>query len=406
MTGVVAAFWKDLSMGFSGGRTWGALAVAVTLAVSGCSTTVPGEAVPGEVVLDTGNFATVPRDVPQRVGDDAAVQGNIALADYVVPPSDVDPALDWGRYTLFPNLPDGNSMFRLMGTGLGTALQPGRVSGVLAPVTEDPNSDGAPQATWIVLRYSFEFYAKAAFEAVAKLSPTVAVSGPAKYPEAYVGPQPESFRAGPAIWLRHKEYILAATFANIEGRDRVEALATAYFDRQLPKLDTVPFAPADAQKQPADKDGILRLTRVDSTEAGAVNYTSGYYSAHSFQLGSTGRWSTKRSTLAVHGIDLIGYEGRNQVLRAASPARAADYVRQSGIGTSDNAARGFRLESGVPGLGDSVCHSTVANLYGRAERVYSCTVSRGRYVAAAQGASLLQAQQGGAASYMVLKNAE
>ncbi|TWS17917.1 hypothetical protein FK529_18220 [Tsukamurella asaccharolytica] len=383
-----------------------ALVVVAALSGSACSTTVPGEAVPSEVRLDTGNFTTMPRDVPDRIGDDAAVQGNIALGDYAVVPFDLDARFDWGLYRLFPSLPDSNSLYRVMGINLWSALNPGRVSGVLSAATEAPNTEDSPQATMIVLRYSDVSRAQTAFNRVAQIPATVASAAPSKYPAAHVGLQPTSFRTGPAIWLRHKEYVLAATFANISDATRVERLTTSFFDAQIPKLDSVPFGPDAARTQPADKDGILRLTRVDSTEPGAVKYTSGYYSVHTYVTGAVGRKSTARDKYAVHGIDLIGNEGRNQVLRAANPDRAADYVRQYGIGTSEAAARGFRSEPGVPGLGESRCHSTVATLYGRAERVYSCSVSRGRYVGAAQGASLLQAQQGGAASYMVLKNAE
>lgn len=378
----------------------------MALALSACSTTVPGEAVPAEVVLDTGNFTTVPRDVPPRVGDDAAVQGNIALGDYVVTPSDLDATFDWGLYRLFPNLPDANSMLRMMGTRLGSVLQPGRVSGVLAPATEDPNSDDAPQATMIVLRYTDSAGAAAAFAGVKGIPPTIVGTPPAKYPAAHVGPQPESFRAGPAVWWHHEEYVLAAVFANIADDARVRGLAEAFFDRQIPKLGTVPFTAAQALQQPVDKDGILRLTRIDSVEDGPVKYTSGYYTPRTLRMNGSGQISRTRDVYAVHGIDLIGYEGRNQVLRAASASRAADFVAQSGTGSSANAARSFRSEGGVPGVRDSACHSQVADLYGRAERVYGCYVSRGRYVAGAQGSSLRQAQQGAAASYLVLKDAK
>lgn len=390
----------------SGGVVGTALTVAVALVLSGCSATVPGEAVAGEVRLDTGNFATTPRDVPARVGDDAAVQGNIALGDSVVMPSEVDPALDWGLYRLFPSLPDANSMVRMMGERLGVALQPGRVAGVVAPATEDPNSDAAPQATFLVLRYSAEHYARAAFDAVAAIPATVAGPAPDAYPAAHVGPQPESFRAGPAIWLRHKDYILGATFANIADANRVRRLAGAFFDKQIPKLDTVPFTAAQLLQQPADKDGIRRLTRIDTTESTPIDYTSGYYSVHTFLMNSTGRRSTGKDTLAVHGIDLIAYQGRNQVFRAANSDRAADYVRYQGSDSRDRTAQGYRREDAVPGLNGSACLSTITNLYGQANRVFACYASRGRYAVGAQGASLLQAQQGAAASYTVLKNAE
>lgn len=393
-------------MGWTGVRRSVLTIVVAGLALAGCSATVPGEAVPAEIALDTGNFATVPREVPVRVGDDAAVQGNIALGDYVVMPSDLDAAFDWGLYRLFPSLPDANSMMRVMGTGLGTALQPGRVSGVLAPAREDPNSDDAAQATLIVLRYSAEFYARAAFDSVVAIPPTVGGAAPAKYPSAHVGAQPESFRSGPAIWLRHKEYILAATFANIADQERVRSLTSAFFDRQIPKLDAVPFTPQQALLQPVDKDGILSLTRVDSTEAGTVNYGSGYYSARTYAMNGTGSKSRALSIYAVHGIDLIGNEGRNQILRAANPSRAADFVKQAGIAAGTDSVQGFRVENDVPGLRDTTCHSRVVSLYGRPERVFACYVSRGRYVGAAQGPSLKQAQQGAAASYVVLKAAK
>lgn len=109
-----------------------------------------------------------------------------------------------------------------------------------------------------------------------------------------------------------------------------------------------------------------------------MDYTSGYYSVHTFLMNATGRRTTGKDTFAVHGIDLIAYQGRNQVFRAANSGRAADYVRQQGSESKDRAAQVFRTEDAVPGLSGSTCLSTIVNLYGQANRVFACYASRGR----------------------------
>lgn len=120
---------------------------------------------------------------------------------------------------------------------------------------------------------------------------------------------------------------------------------------------------------------------------------------------STGSWKNGIASYDRYGIDLIAAEGRNQVLRARNPGSAAGYLQEQEQRYRTDPSDGRRLEEHIRGLPDSVCVSRIAALKGDPNRVFACYVSRGRYAATAQGSSLTQAQQGAAASYIVLERA-
>lgn len=144
-----------------GRRLW--RAGAVTLAISltaACSQTVAGEPFAAEAALDVGSYSTAPRVITQRGGDDAAVQGNIALSDYVISPADLDPRYDEHQYTQFPSLPDRSSMVGVFGEQLASTLSLGRALGVI-----DSRADGTGAIhTTIVLRYTSEKFATEAID--------------------------------------------------------------------------------------------------------------------------------------------------------------------------------------------------------------------------------------------------
>lgn len=381
------------------------IGLALCAALTACST-VPGEAVPDSAALklDTGNYPTAPRDSPAVTSARGSIQGNALLSDYAVVPADVDPAFDAKVYTPFTSINDYNSMTRMLGSALTFGLFYGNVAGVVAPFSELPKTDGtkSAQMTTVFLRYLSEADAATGFAEVKKIPPAAPGQPLPKYPAAYDGPAPTEFGGSPTIWLQHKEYILAVTFKDLSDRARIENLTTAFFDRQIPRLDEVPFKPYAGRAQPADKDGIMRLTMASQNDG----YTSGYFTPRAWSIVSTGRWKYSLELYRTYGIDLIGSEGRNQILRASNADRAGDYVRRMGDDYSKGISDGGRREASVPNLPDSVCISRYANLLGSENRVYACLASRGRYVTNTQGSSLLQAQQSTAASWTVLRAAE
>ena len=182
-----------------------------------------------------------------------------------------------------------------------------------------------------------------------------------------------------------------------------DVLASAFFTRQILQLNRVPFRPLASTIQPADRDGIRTLTRIDENDPSEVKYLAGYYSPRAWVMVSTGSWKNGIASYDRYGIDLIAAEGRNQVLRARNPGSAAGYRQEQEQRYRTDPSDGRRLEERIRGLPDSVCASRIVALKGDPNRVFACYVSRGRYAASAQGSSLAQAQQGATASYVVLE---
>lgn len=383
-----------------------AIGLALSVVLTGCST-VPGEAVPdaGALKLDTGNYPTTPREVPTASWG-PGIQGNIVLSDYLVAAADLDAAFDRTLYKPFSSIDNANSMTNMIGDKLTYALLPGNVNGVVAQFGESGRAEGSamPTMATFMFRYLTENDAATAFAQVKQIPPATASQQLAKYPAAHDGPAPTRFGGSPTIWLQHKEYVIATSFAAITDRARVDTLATAYFDRQLPRLAEVPFKPYEGRQQPTDKEGILRLTMADPTSDG---YNNGYFSSRAWALHSVGAWKTTTDLYRTFGVDLVGSEGRNQVFRAADTERAESFVREVGAryARDGGGGTGGRLEASVPNLPGSVCISRYANVSGAENRIFTCSAARGRYIASTQASSLQQAQQSTAASWTVIKNA-
>lgn len=364
-----------------------------------CSQTVAGEPFASEAALDVGSYSTAPRVITQRSGDDAAVQGNIALSDYVISPADLDPRFDEHQYTQFPSLPDRSSMVGVFGEQLASTLSLGRALGVI-----DSRADAAGSVlTTIVLRYTSETFAAEVIDSIRRSAAPPPTPELASHSAAFVGPTPQGLPGSTrSIWLQHNEFLILASFRGIVT-PTADVLASAFFTRQILQLNRVPFRPLASTIQPADRDGIRTLTRIDENDPSEVKYLAGYYSPRAWVMVSTGSWKNGIASYDRYGIDLIAAEGRNQVLRARNPGSAAGYLQEQEQRYRTDPSDGRRLEERIRGLPDSVCASRIVALKGDPNRVFACYVSRGRYAASAQGSSLAQAQQGATASYVVLE---
>ncbi|MEC4611563.1 DUF7373 family lipoprotein [Tsukamurella tyrosinosolvens] len=311
------------------------LAISLTAA---CSQTVSGEPFAAEPALDVGSYSTAPRIITQRGGDDAAVQGNIALSDYVISPADLDPRFDEGQYTQFPSPPDRSSMVGVFGEQLASTLSLGRTLGVI----DSRADDAGAVLTTIVLRYTSDTFASEVIDTVRRTAAPPPTPELASHPRAFVGPTPQ----GPpgtarSIWLQHNEFLILASFRGI-ATSAADALASAFFARQVPQLDRVPFRPLTSGIQPADRDDIRTLTRIDENDPSEVKYLAGYYSPRAWVMVSTGSWKNGIASYDRYGIDLIAAEGRNQVLRARNPGSAAGYLQEQEQPTTR------RVRSAVP----------------------------------------------------------
>ncbi|CAM3300091.1 Lipoprotein [Tsukamurella hominis] len=375
-----------------------AVGAALVAALTGCTSSIGGEAIPADPQLDTGGYAVGPREVPERTGTDAIVQMNIVLSDYVVLPPDLDAKFDWYAPRPYPSLAGAASRNNVLGGPIGDAVAPGQKAGVIGAFRE-ARADGAPTMAVFVMRYSSETEAANAYNGARALMPRGRELGPG----VVEGPTPTSFAPGLAFWSRHADYVLAAVTRDVD-RPRAEALAAAWFERQPARLDQVPFKAW--QMPPADKDGIMRYTRLDEVGEPIMAFVSGYFSNRALGIVGDGRWSSGLRTRTTFQIELIGASGRNQVMRAASPNFAADWVaNQAKTFGAPGADDGGRVEERIRGLPQSVCVSRVAQLLQQTNRVFACQVPRGRYIAVAFSSTLAQAQQSTAAGYLTLPQA-
>lgn len=386
------------------------LALAAVLALSGCGTVVSGtpQADPSASVhLDTGNYPTTPRQVLARTGDDARVQGSYQLADHLVAPAEVNDKLDTTAYFPVLVISDLATLVSSVGMKLGGVLD-GHVGGVnVAQKVADPDSTTPEQQmNTILLRYSTPDDAKARLAKLRSGFPPVGGSGAplAKYPDAFEGGTPEKIGGSPMFWLQHDEYLIGAGFLNFRSRSAVESTVTAYFDKQIARLNTVTFSPAETAKFPqADRDGIMRLTREQEGHSNGARYATAWMSPHAYAMATDGTWAAKVKKLERAGIDLVAHSA-NTIYRAKEPEGAQMYARlvTEEVGSSP----GEQVEPAPGGVPGARCASQLTKANGKERHAYTCTIAVGRYVAVDSGPSLSAAQQGAAASYLVLKEAK
>lgn len=383
-------------------------AAAAMLVTSACSTPVPGtpQADPSvSVRLDAGNFPTTPRVVGKRVGADEVIQGSMALASYLVAPAEVDSKFDVGAYSPITIMPDSSTLLSTLGKDIAGVML-GHVGGANTAQKVDMKGRTAPaaQMNTMMLRFETPDAATTRLGRLRTVAPPAGVAGTslAKYKDAYEGATPEGLSGSPQFWLEYKEYLVGVGFINIASRPEIERLATGYFDKQLPRLDSIPFSPMDTRIfTQTDNDGIMRLTRLEQPMPDGGYYATGWFTPHAWSVSTTGSWKTTTDSLARAGIEVVA-NSANTIMRARDPEGANIFVRLS----TEKTEAGDRDETAAPGVPGVVCASGLTTANGRERRVYACTFALGRYVALNTGASLLAAQQGAAASYLTLKDAK
>ena len=384
------------------------LGLVVTLGLSSCSEQISGtpQADPSATVkLDTGNYPTTARDVGQRTGFDAGVQGSFALAGYLVAPAEVDEKFDVGAYSPIPIMPDLPMSQIVLGKSLAAALT-GQVGGAVVAQKVDMKGSTAPaaQMNTMVLRYeSPEVAASGLARVRSGLPPASSAGAPlAKYKDAFEGGAPEKIGGSPHFWLQHKEYLVGVGFINVTSRADIERLATSFYDKQLPRLDALPFTATETRAfRQTDTDGIMRLTRLEEVLPNGGYYSTGWFTPHAWAIAAAERWKNMTDMMTRASIEVVA-NSANTVLRARDPEGASLYLRLSSVKT----AAGDQDEDAAPGVPGVRCESGLTTANGRERRVYACTFALGRHVVQNTGASLIAAQQGAAASYLTVKDAK
>ncbi|MEC4611776.1 DUF7373 family lipoprotein [Tsukamurella tyrosinosolvens] len=382
------------------------ITMALSATLTGCSASIPGTpvAAPGvSARLDTGNFPTTPRVVGLRRADDARVQGSHALLDYLVSPAELDARFDESAYVPISVLPDAEMMPLSLGTKMSRSFW-GHVGAVndAQKIKGDSTTALEQQINTVVVRFPSQELAQLALERLRSgFPPANGVGTPlAKYPAAFEGGTPEKIGGSPMIWMQYKDFITGVGFINVQTRETIEGLAASYFDKQLPRLDQVPFsAEATANYPDVDRDGIMRRTRLANANPNGVYYATGWMTPHAWAMSTSGSWKQKIDMYRRAGIDLVGHSA-NTIFRATDPEGAQLFKR---LDQEAPKSAGDREEGSAPGVPGSWCISGLTTANGAERRYYACAVIDGRYIAVDDASTLTAAQQGVAASYLVLK---
>lgn len=401
------------------GRAWPrrCAAVAAVLAVSACSTSVNGTAVraaggpaPGAVdvsLLDPGNYPTKaqpPLGVAGSAGAGALLEAQ-RLADFVIAPWEVDPALT--APLRFGFSPGSMPMLpRSFGAVMDPEVKQAAVShGAVAGFATARKVDGQKDLLNVVIRMPDAASASAAamdmgaarLAAAAAANPPVAATSAVipDHPEAVASTYTFSTYDTKQLWFvvdsftAHGSYVLQQRAELIDSAEAATQLVGNALDMQQPRIDAfVPTDPAQLTNLPRDPSGLLAKTLPVGANKATVNDDM-----------------------------TLGHQGG--LLYEADPVVAAKQYADSGVDVvvhADAWVYQARDHAGAVALAPAVAASTDAskpvaaapNLPGSACQQYSdggmiaCTAIAGRYLLQVSSRQLKDAHQKAAAQYMLL----
>ncbi|MBF6225717.1 DUF7373 family lipoprotein [Nocardia abscessus] len=398
-------------------------ALACTLAaaiLTGCGSTMPGTAHPGEIDLrrlDTGNYPTEPPnahdDDYQPLFIDMGKVAAMRLADHVASAYDIDPRMKYswtpasvskgvlpgelGRPEDMKPIAERNRMMygfhtngsdqniSLFASGWPTKPRPNSTT-VATTVMQFPDPERARQA-------ATEFHD-------ADLGAYRDQNEPVELPRQ---PQARAHWRPGSPFLRavraHGSYVVAfLVSANAPDRNALIALAEKAYDVQLPMLDQLPaLTEEEMLRLPWDPDHLLSRT-LNPAEVQSPSYDD----SHAL-LGLRGiiqyaedRDYAKQRFTAM-GAEKFAVSGGTLVIRTASP-EAARRVAAERITPTVVAATVDPPQH----LPDSACVENRSGLFD--DRRFTCVVAYKEYVGFVAANQLLDAQQRAAAQYSIFAN--
>jgi hypothetical protein len=381
------------------------LAVLLTVGVAGCATVVNGAAkrdpgfTPGDTLsalLNPGNYPTKPRP-PLGAGgpNDATLEGR-RMADYVVGPWDVDPALTLIGYdatmvwdspaalgiTLAAPAPDiaGKHGFLV---GFGSARAAKGPPGQLKALTN------------AVLRFAGPADAAAAAQELG--APT---AGRAPFP---VPGHPDAVAVSTKLpdgtatiesYTPHGMYVLYDYARSQDGNlDTAGALAAKAIDLQGPRIDQfTPTDPAKFADLPIDPSGLLaRTLPLGKKDQGGIGSGEwGPYAALHFTVDPV----TSAKVFAAGALVGKTYS-KSMIFESKDAASGKQLFAQM---VADPAPT-EQPAAGVPGMPSAKCVKIGDD---PTQPQFTCTMVVDRYVAVVASGQLIDAQQQAAAQYLIL----
>lgn len=392
-----------------------ALLALTSVIAAGCSNTTEGDAAKKPATADSaelnaGNYPTTPRPPLGDAGTEGQYVDARRMADFVVMPFDVDPALTAGGGISFFNGPfkGADAIGVIFDTFFPDTAARNYVTGFMTSRQHEGGRN--PNLFSGVLRYQ-------AAEDAAAAADVLGVEGgpdPARYPDnkapdatpTSIPGHPESrgltwSGTGTTVtaYTPHGPYLLVHQSYSTVGPNEAMDLVTRAIDKQLPMIDQFKPTPVDKLAElPLDPDGLLaRTLEPRPDERGRLRF--GLYGVHAFRAFSDDPAGDEK-LLNDAGVDLIAISGAD-VYRARDAAGAGQII---------DAWAKTRGEDGdwdaidpVAGLPDSHCFK-MENKPGSddAYTYYSCLYTADRYavdVIASQKAAL---SQKAAAQYLLL----
>ncbi len=380
--------------------------VALTIGVSGCSTVIEGSAhkdpsVSAESVntalLQPGNYPTTKQAPPEPSARAGAITDVHQLADHVIGPWQVDPALTQPIVTTIgPAIASPALNLVLRAPGADIANSHGFVNG-FASGRAEPDQEVARRAELInvVMRFPNDQDAVAvATDTHQQMEPPldaassdpVPVSG---HPEALAKKAlAKDGRTVVSSFTARGPFVLFQEAVAVDGA-RAEALVSKTLDLQLPAIDS--FQPADpAQFATMDTDPTHLWSRTLPT-GNKIIPAMGVYGAsgalHFLQPGAQQWFETA-------GVDAVSFgQGGNRVYQARDAAAAATLADQVGKDYSDEA----KPAGSVPGMPSARCFFA-----DKSALKYICTASADRWVMITASQQEKDAAQQLAAQYLIL----
>lgn len=392
----------------------------VAMLAVGCAQVYPGEAerdrgfdpnVVQPSLLDTGNYATKPRDPLGAAG--SFKEGRRAesrrLAENVVLPFQVDPALG-NPYPAWVIKDEGSLAFNLDNEAIEAAANDHRfISGFKVSASDSSKDTTKSLSNTVGIFASAAEAAAAAPGIVAAAAPAVSDFSKKTYPtfpttiprypdtRAWVHEEPQTDKAPMQVvqaFTVRGQYLLVQTAKTPSVAASAELIA-ATLDQQSPLIDTYAPTPYDQLAAlPVDPTGLWARLLVAPEDNHVV--MMGVYGPH----GALAFWDDPVETqrqFTEAGVDLLGYD-EAFVLRARDAAAAAklrDYF-------ADGARKeGYEEVPGISGLPDAICQREPEKTKGSSRKT-QCWLVADRYLINLDGRQETSVRQETAAQYLML----
>lgn len=392
------------------------LALTAIVATAGCSNATEGDAAKKPATADTSelhpaNYPTTPRPPLGNAGTEGQYVEARRMADFIVMPFDVDPALTAGGGIAFFNGPFKGA--DAIGTFFDTFFPDTAARNYVTGFMTSRQHEGGrnPNLFAGVLRYQ-------AAEDAAAAADVLGVKGgpdPARYPE-YKAPDaaPTSIPGHPesrgltwsgtgttvTAYTPHGPYLLVHQSYSTVGPDEAMDLVTRAIDKQIPMIDQFKPTPVDKLAElPLDPDGLLART-LEPRPDERRRLKFGLYDVHAFRAFSDDPLGDEK-LLNDAGVDQIAISGAD-VYRARD-ADAAATVLDAWAKTREEGGEWGTAMDPVEGLPDSHCFK-MENKPGSdaAYTYYSCLFTADRYVVDLIANQKSALSQRAAAQYLLL----